>query len=532
MQKDETLEIVVIHRKGQDHIPEDPIELKVDPTLYLNNRNSNGVNFAESAVPVIKQDLLDDDNWCSAEQEGETRYFSSGDDSPLLDGDDDGEDVHDIIAQDDMAFYDDQTHLIKQAEKKLKKKKRASQTKRDASCRTDGDPECLKSKKKTKNAKHDTSAVKKRLGRPSKFPMIRKNELGVYKCPVCPVEYRTQHNALQHYSKYHQDPVNVSCQHCPLAFKYKVDLDIHCDLVHNDGSGKHVCTKCGMVFQMKVNLRRHEKQKHVGQANKRIHCQFCDHLYFANFEERKQHLIDHHRDQVLVCSLCPRVYETEKSMMTHVKNKHKDIVSSLISCQHCNKEFWLTKSLLYHMDEAHEDQETHVEKPFVCSIEYCQQRFRLPEFLQRHARQHEVRKAAAHAPRKKVAQVAPINEETSPCSTCGKLIPKSKMSDHLKSHNSQPQLFQCKDCDKSYTSKKKLKDHRFSKHTNLTLVCPIQTCLKVFKSRAVLKNHLAGVHGDKTANRCDRCDKCFAFRGDLNVHKKKVHENQMLYFGV
>ena len=529
-QKDETLEIVVIHKKVQDFFQEEPVELKKDlsqeifdtTSPCLNNHNSNGVDCMDkSLVPILKYDPLDDDYLCTAKQEDESGYFTFVNDSHLPDNEDDGDDVHDIIIQDDMAFYEEgmppcnQPQLNKIATPCRRNrnsfftqnKARGSKCRPAASCEAKEDPQVIKPR-----------------SRPSKFPMMKKDDQGMYKCPVCPVEYKSHNSAVKHYTKYHHDPVNVSCQHCPLVFKYKVDLDAHCDFVHNDGSGKHVCTKCGIIFQILSNLRRHEKQKHVGLANNQIHCPFCDNVHFANFEERKQHLIEHHRDQIMVCNLCPSVYETEKSMINHVKDKHKHVDSPLISCKHCSKEFWLTKSLLYHMDEAHEDQDTEVEKKFVCSVGHCQQRFRFQEFLQKHVRHHEIRKAASA-----VRKLAPTNQETSPCPFCGNLISKLKMSEHLKSHSSEPQLFECKDCDKRYTSKQKLKAHRFCKHTNLTLVCPVQTCSKVFRSRAVLKTHLAGVHGDKTAHPCDRCDKTFAYRGDLNVHIKGVHEGQMVY---
>ena len=536
-QKDETLEIVVIHKKIHDHIPE---ELKKDlsqeifsnTSPCLNSHNSNGVDHVDkSLVPILKYDPLDDDYLCTVKQEDENGFITFVADSPLQDQEDDGVDVHDEILQHDMVFYDDGMPLKKQSKKKVKPpcnepllKKTAKVGGRDKKTSVQKKTSGNKRKPAVSCITEGDSEVKKPKSRSSNFPIMRKDDQGMYKCPECPVEYTCHSNVMKHYTKYHHDPVNVSCQHCPLVFKYKVSLDAHCDFVHNDGSGKHVCTKCGMIYQMLSNLRRHEKQKHMGLVNNQIHCPFCDKVYFANFEERKQHLIEHHRDQILVCNLCPSVYETEHSMIVHVKDKHKHIDSSLISCKHCSKEFWLTKSLLYHMDDTHEDQDTDVEKNFICSVGHCQRRFRLQEFLQRHVRDHEARKAA-----RSVRKLSPTNKETSPCPTCGKLIPNAKMSIHLKTHSVTPQLFECKDCDKSYSSKQKLKAHHLSKHSNLTLVCPIQTCSKVFHSRPVLKNHLAGVHGDKTVYPCERCDKTFAYRGDLNIHIKGVHEGQMAY---
>ena len=368
-------------------------------------------------------------------------------------------------------------------------------------------------------------------GRPLRFPDMTKDENGILNCPHCSAKFKSASSANVHYTKYHHDPVDISCEVCPKRFNYKMQYDIHQDYAHNDGTGKHVCPHCGIRYKILQNLRRHDRIAHFkGDKEKVIPCRFCDVMFCKNSPEKQEHVINEHKDKLLYCSICSKHVETEPMMHHHIRNKHGGVSPQLIPCAYCREKFLTRDSLLYHYDERHEDQEMHVEKPFVCQIGHCQRRFRCLSFLERHGDHHEhISKKRARAKIKPKAvtdkDVHDDNVEKSPCPTCGKLIATCKMKAHMRFHDNT--TFACDECDKIFHHWERLKEHKLQKHIKIELICPIESCGKIFHRRRVLKSHIDGVHGNKPALPCDRCDKTFAYKSDLVIHIRGVHEGKM-----
>ncbi len=87
--------------------------------------------------------------------------------------------------------------------------------------------------------------------------------------------------------------------------------------------------------------------------------------------------------------------------------------------------------------------------------------------------------------------------------------------------------FQCKTCNKCYSSKQYLnihqKGHEGFSHSQLDEDLLCDKCGKGFRSKAYLKEHLAFAHEGKPF-KCDYCAKKFGTKGNLKLHVASVHE--------
>ena len=120
------------------------------------------------------------------------------------------------------------------------------------------------------------------------------------------------------------------------------------------------------------------------------------------------------------------------------------------------------------------------------------------------------------------------NELTNQCMICCQLISVSKMSNHLKNHARQ-QAFKCAECGKILSTKSRLKNHHLEKHLKRELKCPLASCQRIFYNRSILQTHIQVVHGNGEKHKCDKCEKSFVYKHDLNVHIKGVHDGLKSY---
>jgi len=511
--KDDLLEMVVIQKAALqcDAIPEKKVQVKCEfecPTLLeLSNfkvETDDDIQLAEDEASD-QNDIASSDNRMDQEVKGSlgSQIYRTRSGRETLNG---GVDF-DIVGGDLSGSP--------KSKKKGQKRKLCSKVnncmtqKQKKRCSEDPDFDPL--------TPHKKENPKKPLERKSrKYPGLKKNQDGIWQCPLCPTAYKCHKSASKHYMRHHDS--KFLCETCPMKFKLQKDYNFHKDYMHNDGSGKYVCQKCGMKFNMERSCRYHYHAVHSerdakGKERKNgISCHFCM-KKFSHPLEKQLHSLQFHGNDLLYCSICTKPHDSETVLISHMNNKHK-ASPALLHCEFCNKQFILEDSLAYHHDDKHEDKKNNVEKPFICQVDSCQKRFQKELFLKQHANFHE---------RIPVKKTPTSEEESSPCETCGLSIPSKKMSEHLKKHG-EKSTFTCEDCGKGFVTTAKLKYHRLDKHVKRELKCPIESCQKVFYRRDILSYHLRAVHTNREQHQCDKCDKCFAHKSDLAVHKKGVHQ--------
>ena len=214
----------------------------------------------------------------------------------------------------------------------------------------------------------------------SSFLTVSKEIVGSFRflCKLCGKEFLKGWQAYHHVDSKHLPHVQHSCDHCPLMFKRRQQLNRHVKtkhvLKHEDKSSKifycaecrkewpskhtyishmkchkgllkHKCTDCSAAYTLKTDLRYHVLSKHKQEyrfwcflcgkgfvlnsfLNKHkdshnppsIKCRYCE-TKFQNNQHVKKHEQSHFGIKQFECNMCPKKYIHKDNMRVH-KKKH------------------------------------------------------------------------------------------------------------------------------------------------------------------------------------------------------------------
>ena len=105
------------------------------------------------------------------------------------------------------------------------------------------------------------------------------------------------------------------------------------------GNKKFKCSFCDNLYGTKHSRERHEK-KHQGKRQ----CENCGKTFF-NLEDHQKICCDPFRHKQFECSICSKLFITEKTLKEHVKYKHGP---ARYSCTNCFMQFKHRKTFLDH----------------------------------------------------------------------------------------------------------------------------------------------------------------------------------------
>ena len=141
------------------------------------------------------------------------------------------------------------------------------------------------------------------------------------------------------------------------------------------------------------------------------------------------------------------------------------------------------------------------EKPFKCKI--CDRQFSHNKSLQNHKRIH-------------------TGEKPYTCNICDQQFSRScSLQVHKRIHTGE-KPYNCELCSKSYKQYEALKIHQRAEHNKPKIKCTWVGCDREFVKNSHRTEHIKARH-DSTPYHCDQCDRKYAFKKELNHHKRK-HE--------
>lgn len=238
-------------------------------------------------------------------------------------------------------------------------------------------------------------------------------------------------------------------------------------------------------------------------ANKYM-CFFCC-CTFVDSLKLKEHTVEEHKDAKL-----------RRVLRTLLGSSRVKLDTSVIACKKCSKNFENFDVFLDHLYDVHD-------LKFNRDIARCLFTFNLSdEGMSCHECGQEFR---FFGPLLKHAHKFHNKYKTFLCEICGQgFVAKANVESHIKNVHSLKDR-QCQKCDKVFRNPYALQVHRERAHRIESLKCP--KCPEYFGSKYLKKRHLALVHDVKKLQfSCDECERVYTMKSRLVQHKLRTHLKQ------
>uniref|UniRef100_A0A5S6QBW0 C2H2-type domain-containing protein n=1 Tax=Trichuris muris TaxID=70415 RepID=A0A5S6QBW0_TRIMR len=284
-----------------------------------------------------------------------------------------------------------------------------------------------------------------------------------FKCSMCDRSFKTN-SSLQNHINTHKGFRPHQCKRCELAFTTSGELIRHIRYRHTLEK-PHKCTQCTYASVELSKLKRHMRS-HTGERPYQcVHCSYAS----PDTYKLKRHMRVHTGEKPYQCEICQQRFTQSNSLKAH-KIIHSG-ARPVFYCKYCPSSCGRKTDLRIHVQKLH----TSVEHPLLCKK--CNKTFPDRYSFKVHQKLHD-------------------GERCFPCDRC----PYSASSqNHLEAHLSthyEARPFKCTVCDQSFRQVQMLKRHVNTKH-NPNYVKPPKPPLRYV---------------------CERCDKGFAFWGNLKRH--------------
>ena len=329
--------------------------------------------------------------------------------------------------------------------------------------------------------------------------------IATVECPDCKIKH-----------KFLPEKVDLECDFCDKVFSNNICLKNHQRKIH-----KFYCLACKEIFTSKILLCRHKIEKH-NLKSKTFKCDQCDKVY-SGYSAKiilQNHIISVHKGKIFQCQKCDKKFKCNTSLGRHVQAIHT-VKRGRSQCELCEKSFINHQKLKSHIESVHQDLKypcdlcniicvssykltihkwrVHRGEVFECDI--CEKRYKKKETLKDHIN-------AIHF------------GIFSYCDICEKRFPyRWELSKHKSFIHSDPMVFKCDSCERSYNTKDGLRVHKRKHNQSTSQLFNCKSCDKIYKTRNELRVHFHHKHKDRKI-KCDKCSKLFAFKSILKAHQR------------
>ena len=415
--------------------------------------------------------------------------------------------------------------------------------------------------------------INQKVTRQKNYKIITSEDGEKFQCLKCPEQFLEKLEFLRHNTKHKRK--KHKCDLCTKLFWNKSSLQIHtriCDgvfkptrkfikkssdqeikyiIVTSEEGKKYQCLKCSDLLLSRVAFHSHKKKhqekfkcdkcskKFRSKMDCENHCMMCDGIVRGrlNYVLKKQgegkiyeckqckktfpyrlyfndHFVKSHPEECFKCDKCPKLFPTSLKLKIHsgkCTRNYKIIhgtEGNLYQCNKCNRTFSNKSSFFSHFSKEHQEKKLKCEK--------CYKMFRYKSLLEIHVKKCDGVLITTKVKRKERSQKENYQ-----------IIEREGMN-----------LFQCNDCEKSFTKRVNFHMHYY-KHIEKTLKC--NKCERKFSIPSKLKYHekkctaiarnanqsyKVFIDWDaKKKYQCDLCSKCFETVEDFQAHSNLNHNN-------
>lgn len=266
-------------------------------------------------------------------------------------------------------------------------------------------------------------------------------------CLLCYNKIDTLENLMEHLATEHKKVIHTDIPNHILPFKFM--------------DNRFNCLYCPKVFQHFKHVQEHMNIHYTNYV-----CDLCNATY-VNKQLLNRHALKH-RTGEFKCSLCPKIYSTNRKRLDHIKFIHEGGLSRRNKCPHCEARF-----------SSYAQKRTHM--------------------VQEHG-------------------VEPLSIK---CDNCNKTFTsRSRWYNHNKRVHTELK-HKCIHCNEKFSTKDDLEKH-LEKHSSIReYKCDV--CHKAYSRKYTLRNHM-NIHEDNRQYQCEYCSSSFVQKWTWKVHMKNIHK--------
>ncbi|XP_031634974.1 zinc finger protein 91-like [Contarinia nasturtii] len=305
---------------------------------------------------------------------------------------------------------------------------------------------------------------------------------------------------------------DMSCDLCPTIFKTLYEAKNHYVKVHKRQYGYIKCCNQRLVYPSTVLK---HFQRHL-DPNK-YKCSQCDKVLLCDRQLAK-HIARHKeavspREKTLSCNICLKSFTTPTGLANHMK-KHKERPEMDVNhakfidenfdmkCDHCDTIFTGFHDARRHYKMFHNEEKGY--------LKCCNVKLRELWIVSDHIKSH-------------------LDPTSFSCDQCDKTFTtRVILVQHKRRHRlTLNKNFVCDYCGKCVRDKDAMLRHMFTNHVDVEPTHECNICHKKFRLPQLLKNHFYSVHREKKVIFvCDICGKAFHVKFHLDKHMLNKHTDK------
>nr|XP_011419939.2 zinc finger protein 2 [Crassostrea gigas]XP_034324456.1 zinc finger protein 2 [Crassostrea gigas] len=323
-----------------------------------------------------------------------------------------------------------------------------------------------------------------------KHKKIHSGELNMSSCSICGKVLSNSHNLGRHMKIVHMNVKSFCCEICGKLFAEKRTMTSHMHSQH----ARNACRKCGISFQSKLSLQRHEClarfTQDTGTGKILYGCKKCEKTFIHKCKLRRH--IEKHINM-----------KKSPEMVTARRKRLLEKYSSLIEEMDCAEGSQVESGKSQELEMNEQNVDGGKERLNNAEVRFDKNPITEDTFI--------------YQPEQIV--VKKIDHENGmvlvECDVCEKTLSITSIQQHKKIHSGELNMSSCSICGKVLSNSHNLERHMNTVHMNVKSFC-CEFCGKLFAEKRTMTSHM---HSQHARHACKNCGISFQNKFSLQKHE-------------